>query len=72
MFIINEQISTSIQQTPEVIRASLKDTETFIKNAHRQIQFSVFDRFQTANEKMKIDLEGILRSLSFVVVLQRT
>lgn len=58
MFIINEQISTSIQQTPDVIRASLKDTEAYVKNAHRQIQFSIFDRFSAANEKIKIDLEG--------------
>lgn len=58
MFIINEQISSSIQQSPNVIRASLKDTEVFVKNAHRQIQLSVFDRFSTANEKIKMDLEG--------------
>lgn len=60
MFIINEQISTSIRQTPNVIRASLKDSEVFIKNAHRQIQETVFDRFTTANEKVKMDLEGTL------------
>lgn len=58
MFIINEQISSSIQQTPNVIRASLKDTETFIKNTHREIQFSVFERLTTASEKIKMDLEG--------------
>jgi hypothetical protein len=58
MFIINEQISASISQTPNVIKASLKDSEVFIKNAHRQIQETVFDHFMVANEKVKMDLEG--------------
>jgi hypothetical protein len=58
MFIVNEQISMAINDSPDVIRSALKDTEFFIKSSNHQIQFQIFEQFDKTREKIKIDLEG--------------
>jgi hypothetical protein len=58
MFIVNEQISMSIDETPNVIKSALKDTEFFIKSSNHQLQSEIFEHFDRAREKVKIDLEG--------------
>jgi hypothetical protein len=58
MFIVNEQISSSIDETPNVIKSALKDTEFFIKSSNHQLQAEIFEHFDRAREKIKIDLEG--------------
>lgn len=59
MIVTNEQVSASIDQTPDVIRASLKDTELFVRDVQRQIGFSVLDSVNTTVDRMKADLDGI-------------
>lgn len=61
MIITNEQISTAIQKTPDVIRASLKDVEAFMKDSHKQILFSVHEGMNTVSERVRLDFEGITR-----------
>lgn len=58
MFIVNEQISMSIEDTPAIIKSALKDTEFFIKNSNHQLQAEIFEQFDRTREKIKIDLEG--------------
>lgn len=58
MFITNEQIAVAIQKTPDVIRASLKDMKLFLKDAHKQITFSLHEGMNTAIERIKMDFEG--------------
>lgn len=58
MIVTNEQIATAVDQAPDVIRASLKDTELFLKDAQRQINYNVRDAADTAVERIKDDLEG--------------
>lgn len=58
MFIVNEQIAMAINDTPNVIRSALKDTEFFIKSSNHHLQFEIFEQFDRAREKIKIDLEG--------------
>lgn len=58
MFVTNEQISTAIQQTPNVVRASLKDFEIFLKVTHKQITFVLFEGMNKAVGKISADLEG--------------
>lgn len=60
MFIVNEQISISIDETPSVIKSALKDTEFFIKSSNHQIQAEIFEQFDRTREKIKIDLDGKL------------
>ena len=59
MFIINEQISMSINDTPTVLKAALKDSEMFVKNSDNQIHFELFEEFDKTQDKIKIDLEGL-------------
>lgn len=58
IIVTNEQIASSIQQTPEVIRASLKDVESFLRDAQRQIKYNVQDATDTAVERIKENLES--------------
>lgn len=58
MFVINEQISMSINDTPNILRSALKDVEFFVKSSNHQLQSETFEQFDRAKEKIKIDLEG--------------
>lgn len=59
MIVTNEQISTALHKAPDVIRASLKDVEVFLKDVHKQITFSVHEGLSTTVERIKYDLEDI-------------
>lgn len=61
MIITNEQISTAVDKTPDVVRASLKDIEAFLKDSHKQILFSVHEGMNTVSERLRLDFEGITR-----------
>lgn len=58
MFIVNEQMSISIDETPTVVKSALKDAEFFIKSSNHQLQADIFEQFDRTREKIKIDLEG--------------
>lgn len=58
MFIVNEQISKSIEDAPNIIKAALKDTEFFVKSSNHHVQSEIFEQFDETREKIKIDLEG--------------
>lgn len=60
MFVTNEQASSAIDQTPMLIRSSLKDVETFLKDIHHQVTFTVHEGFNALVDRIKIDLEGNL------------
>lgn len=60
MFITNEQAVVAVEKTPILIRSSLKNIETFLKDIHHQIIFTVFEGFNTLHDRIKIDLEGRL------------
>lgn len=60
MFVVNEQISMAIDDTPKIIRSALKDTEFFIKSTNHQVQADIFEQFDRTREKIWIDLEGDL------------
>lgn len=58
MFIVNEKISMSVDDTPNVVKAALKDIEFFVKSSNHQVQADIFEHFDKTREKIKIDLEG--------------
>jgi hypothetical protein len=58
IFVVNEQISMSIHETPNVLRSALKDAEFFIKSSNHQLQSETFERFDSVKENIKIDLDG--------------
>lgn len=58
MFVVNERISISIDETPSVIKSALKDTDFFIKRSNHQLQAEIFEQFDRTREKIKIDLDG--------------
>lgn len=58
MFVVNEQVSSSINDTPSVIKSAIKDAEFYIKNSNHQAQAEIFEQFDRTREKIKIDLEG--------------
>lgn len=60
MFVSNGQTSSAIERTPMLIRASLKDVETFLKNVHHQVIFTVYEGLNALVDRIKIDLEGKL------------
>lgn len=70
MLVTNEQISTAIQKTPDVIRASLKDVEAFLKDSHKQILFSVHEGMNTVSERVRLDFEGIAQLINLVAYLK--
>lgn len=58
MIVTNEEISTAVEKTPDVLRASLKDIEAFLKDAHKQILFSVHEGMNTVSDRLRLDFEG--------------
>lgn len=58
MFIVNEKISKAIEGTPHFLKSAITDTEYFIKSSNHQLQAEVFEQFDRAREKIKIDLAG--------------
>lgn len=66
MFIINEQISMSINGAPNIVRSALKDVEFFIKSSNHHLQSETFEQFDKSKEKIKIDLEGIILLMNVV------
>lgn len=58
MFVVNEQISMSINDTGNVLRSALKDAEFYVKSSNHHLQMETFEKFDKAKERIKIDLEG--------------
>lgn len=48
----------SINETPNVVKSALKDTEFYIKNSNHHLQAGIFEQFDRTTEMIKIDLEG--------------
>ncbi|XP_037024841.1 prominin-1-A [Bradysia coprophila] len=59
MIITNEEISAAVDKTPDVLRASLKDIEAFLKDSHKQILFSVHEGMNTVSDRLRLDFEEI-------------
>ncbi|XP_055534148.1 prominin-1 isoform X1 [Wyeomyia smithii] len=59
MFVTNEQIASSIDETPSVLRSSLADVETFLRDTEQQISFVILEGLKTTVDRIKSDLEGI-------------
>ncbi|XP_038112149.1 prominin-1 isoform X1 [Culex quinquefasciatus] len=59
MFVTNEQIASAIDQTPEVVRSSLADVETFLRDTEQQISFVIFEGLATTVDRIRSDLEEI-------------
>lgn len=58
MFIVNEQLYSSINRAPNVVKSALKDIEFFVQSTNHQLQSDVFVNFDEATGRMKMDLEG--------------
>ena len=58
MFVVNEQISVSIEETPNILRAALKDAEFYVKSSNHNFQTRTFEQFDKARDNIKIELEG--------------
>ncbi|XP_062559177.1 prominin-1 isoform X2 [Armigeres subalbatus] len=59
MFITNEQIASAIDQTPIVVRSSLIDVETFLKDTEQQISFLLFEGLATAVDRIRSDMNDL-------------
>lgn len=59
MFITNELIRSTIENTPNIVESSLLDVETFSKNAHKEINGTIYEGMSTATERIKYDLESM-------------
>uniref|UniRef100_A0A336K270 CSON005264 protein n=1 Tax=Culicoides sonorensis TaxID=179676 RepID=A0A336K270_CULSO len=64
MFVTNEQASAAIEKTPILIRSALKDLESFLKDIHHQVIFTIFEGLNTVSDRIKIDLEDIDKLLA--------
>lgn len=62
MFVVNEQISISIEETPTILRSALKDAEFYVKSSNHRLQTRTFEQFDKARDSIKIDLEGEILS----------
>lgn len=58
MFITNELIRSTITNTPNIVKSSLLDVETFSKDAHKEIISTIHEGLSTASERIKYDLES--------------
>lgn len=59
MFVTNEQIASAVDQTPTVVRSSLADVETFLKDTDKQITFVLLEGLTTTVDRIKSDLDDI-------------
>lgn len=62
MFITNELIRSTITNTPNIVKSSLLDVETFSKDAHKEIINTIGEGMSTATERIKYDLESRYQS----------
>lgn len=70
MFITNELIRSTITNTPNIVKSSLLDVETFSKDAHRDIILTINEGLSKASERIKYDLESkVLIEIILVVLL---
>jgi hypothetical protein len=58
MFVVNEQVFSSINKTPHVAKSAIKDVEFFIKTTNHQFQSGIFENFDKATDRIKTDIEG--------------
>ncbi|XP_065083969.1 prominin-1-A isoform X1 [Ochlerotatus camptorhynchus] len=59
MFVTNEQIASAIDQTPMVVRSSLADAETFLKDTEQQISFVLLEGLATTVDRIRSDLNEL-------------
>ncbi|XP_062711894.1 prominin-1 isoform X1 [Aedes albopictus] len=59
MFVTNEQIASAIDETPMVVRSSLTDAETFLKDTEQQISFVLFEGLATTVDRIRNDLNDL-------------
>ncbi|XP_055705243.1 prominin-1-A isoform X3 [Phlebotomus papatasi] len=56
MFVTNEQVASTLEKTPSLVRISLQDAETFIKDSFRQITFHTHSALSNVSESIEYDL----------------
>lgn len=59
LFVTNEQIVSAVDETPNVIRMSLKDSEFFVKDSYRFLSTNVNDRIGAIVNGMTDDLDNV-------------
>ncbi|XP_035892122.1 prominin-1-like isoform X1 [Anopheles stephensi] len=59
MFVTNEQIASAVDHTPTVVRSSLLDAATFLRDAESQMRFVIAEGLATATERIRNDLESV-------------
>uniref|UniRef100_A0A182M467 Uncharacterized protein n=1 Tax=Anopheles culicifacies TaxID=139723 RepID=A0A182M467_9DIPT len=59
MFVTNEQIASAVDHTPTVVRSSLLDAATFLRDAESQMRYVIGEGLATATERIRNDLESI-------------
>lgn len=58
MFVTNELVRTAITNTPNIVHSSLKDIESFSKDAQKDIIGTINDGISIATERIKYDIES--------------
>lgn len=58
MFVVNEQVFSSINRSPHVAKSAIKDVEYFIKSTNHDLQSEIFENFDKATDRIKTDIEG--------------
>lgn len=61
MFVTNELVRTAIINTPNIVHSSLKDIESFSKDAQKDIIGTINDGMSIATERIKYDIESELK-----------
>ncbi|XP_059607998.1 prominin-1-A [Phlebotomus argentipes] len=59
MFVTNEQVASTVENAPSLVRISLQDTEMFIKESFRQITFSAHSALFNITESVQSDLTNV-------------
>lgn len=58
MFVTNELVRTAIANTPNIVHSSLKDIESFSKDAQKDIIGTINDGMSIATERIEYDIES--------------
>lgn len=58
MFVTNEQLSSAVVQSPDVLQTSLSDVSAFVHNSHLQLHFLVSQSTDQALQAINADLDS--------------
>ncbi|PSN43833.1 hypothetical protein C0J52_10086 [Blattella germanica] len=74
MFVTNEQITRTVEQTPSFVHTALNDVTTFLHNSHQQIRFVITKSLDQVVDAASSDLDSeyvVITVIIIIIIIRR-